>query len=89
MDIVVSVLLIVGSMFFAYFLFQQNRRRDQEALDEEINDDFSEEFGLPEYPSDDLPPESMEKVVDWLEEDMQSDQAKSNDKQLNEPEDIV
>jgi hypothetical protein len=89
MDIVISVLLIVGSMFFAYFLFKQNRRRDQDALDEEIDDDFSEEFGLPESPSGDLSPESMEKVVDWLEDDIRSDQPKPRKQQLNEPEDIV
>ena len=89
MDIVVSALLFVGSIFFAYFVYKQNRRRDEDALDEEIEQDFTDEFGLPESPSGDLSPESMEKVVDWLEDDLRDNQPKSNDKQLNETEDIV
>jgi len=89
MDVVISALLFIGSMFFAYFVYKQNRRRDEDALDEEIEQDFTDEFGLPESPSGDLSPESMEKVVDWLEDDLRDNQPKSNDKQLNETEDIV
>ena len=89
MDIVISALLIVGSMFFAFFMFKENRRRDQDALDEEIDKDFTEEFGLPESPSGALPPERMEEIVDWLEDDLKNDRPRSNEKQLNESEDIV
>ena len=89
MDVVISALLFIGSIFFAYFVYKQNRRRDEDALDEEIEQDFTDEFGLPESPSGDLSPESMEKVVDWLEDDLRDNQPKSNDKQLNETEDIV
>ena len=87
MDVVISALLFIGSMFFAYFVYKQNRRRDEDALDEEIEQDFIDEFGLPESPSGDLSPESMEKVVDWLEDDLRDNQPKS--KRLNESEDIV
>ena len=89
MDVVISALLFIGSIFFAYFVYKQNRRRDEDALDEEIEQDFTDEFGLPESPSGDLSPESMEKVVDWLEDDLKDNQPKSNDKQLNETEGMV
>jgi hypothetical protein len=89
MDVVIPVLIFLGSFLLAYFIFKESRRRDENALDEEIDQDFTEEFDLPESPSSDLSPESMEKVVDWLEDDLRDNQPKSGDKQLNETEDIV
>ena len=47
--------------------------RIKEALDEEIDRDFIEEFTLDKSPKRDLSPESMEKVVDWLEDDLKDD----------------
>ena len=89
MDVVIPVLIFLGSFLLAYFIFKESRRRDENALDEEIDQDFTEEFDLPESPSSDLSTESMEKVVDWLEDDLRDNQPKSGDKQLNETEDIV
>jgi len=89
MDVVIPVLIFLGSFLLAYFVFKESRRRDENALDEEIDRDFVEEFGLPKSLSGDLTPENMEKVVDWLEDDLRDNQPNSTDKQLNETEDIV
>lgn len=86
MDIVIAVLFLLGSILFAYLTFKENRKRDQDALDEEIDKDFVEEFGLPKSASTGLPTESMEKIVDWLEDDLKRDHSRSNVKNINEPE---
>ena len=69
MDIVLAVVLFLGSFLLAYFIWKKNKTQDQKALDEEIDSDFIEEFGLDESQEGDLSPESMEKVVGWLEDD--------------------
>jgi|SaaInlStandDraft_1057018.scaffolds.fasta_scaffold114683_1 hypothetical protein len=87
MDAVIPVLLIVGSFYFAYFIFKRNRIRDQDALDEEIANDFTEEFDLPSSPSEDLHPISMEKLVNWMEDELKNDPPK--DEVDQETEDLV
>ena len=87
MDAVIPVLLIVGSFYFAYFIFKRNRIRDQDALDEEIANDFTEEFDLPSSPSKDLHPVSMEKLVNWMEDELKNDPPK--DEVDQETEDLV
>ena len=89
MDVVLAVVLFVGSFLFAYFIWKKNRRQDQKALDEEIDSDFIEEFGLDKSQEGDLSPESMEKVVDWLEDDLKDDPTNPTGRRIDEAEDIV
>ena len=89
MDAVIPVLLILGSFYFAYFIFKRNRIRDQDALDKEIANDFTEEFDLPSSPSEDLHPVSMEKLVHWMEDELKNDQPKSKEEVDQEAEDLV
>ena len=89
MDVVLAVVLFLGSFLLAYFIWKKNRRQDQKALDEEIDSDFIEEFGLDKSQEGDLSPESMEKVVDWLEDDLKDDPTNPTGRRIDEAEDIV
>ena len=89
MDVVVAVVLFFGSFLFAYFIWKKNSRLDQMALGEEIDRDFIEEFALDKSPKGDLSPESMEKVVDWLEDDLKDDPPNPKARRIGETEDIV
>ena len=89
MDIVLAVVLFFGSFLLAYFIWKKNRRQDQKALDEEIDRDFIEEFGLDKSQAGDLSPESMEKVVDWLEDDLKDNPPNPTGRRIDEAEDIV
>jgi flagellar biosynthesis/type III secretory pathway M-ring protein FliF/YscJ len=89
MDAVIAVLLIFGSFYFAFFIFKRNRIRDQNALDKEITNDFVEEFDLPSSPSEELHPDSMEKLIDWMEDELKTDQTESKDEVDQDIEDLV
>ena len=89
MDVVVAVVLFFGSFLFAYFIWKKNSRLDQKALGEEIDRDFIEEFALDKSPKGDLSSESMEKVVDWLEDDLKDDPPNPTARRIGENEDIV
>ena len=92
MDVVLAVALFLGSFLLAYFIWKKNRGQDQKALDEEIDRDFIEEFGLDKSQAGDLSPESMEKVVDWLEDDLKDNPPNPPNptgRRIDETEDIV
>ena len=89
MEVVLAVVLFLGSFLLAYFIWKNNRRQDQKALDEEIDRDFIEEFGLDKHQEGDLSPESMEKVVDWLEDDLKDNPVNPTARRIDETEDIV
>jgi len=89
MDVVLAVVLFLGSFLLAYFIWKKNRRQDQKALDEEIDRDFIEEFGLDKSQKGDLSPETMEKVVDWLEDDLKDNPLNPTGRRIDEAEDIV
>jgi hypothetical protein len=79
MDIFLSGLLLVGAVFFAFWLSAKNRNRDSETLDVEVSRDFEEEFKLKEPSAmDDSSPE-VEDLVEWLEEDMRENQTEGGD----------
>ena len=75
MDVFLSVLLLVGGVFFAFWLSAKNRKRDSETLDREVTRDFEEEFELTEPSSMDHSSPEVEDLVEWLEEDMKEDQS--------------
>lgn len=89
MDVVLAVVLFLGSFLLAYFIWKKNRRQDQKALDEEIDRDFIEEFGLDKSQEEDLSPETMEKVVDWLEDDLKDNPPNPTGRRIDEAEDII
>ena len=70
MDIFLSVLLLVGGAILALWFNAKNRKRDSEALEKEVSQDFEEEYDLREQSSGtELGPE-MEDLIDWIEEDI-------------------
>ena len=74
MDIFLSVLLLVGGAILAFWLNAKNRKRDSEALEREVSQDFEEEYDLNEQSArTELGPE-MEDLIDWIEEDIRLDQ---------------
>ena len=74
MDIFLSVLLLVGGVILAFWLNAKNRKRDSEALEREVSQDFEEEYDLSEQGAEtELSPE-MEDLIDWIEEDISLDQ---------------
>ena len=74
MDIFLSVLLLVGGAILAFWLNAKNRKRDSEALEREVSQDFEEEYDLNEQSAGtELGPE-MEDLIDWIEEDIRLDQ---------------
>ena len=74
MDIFLSVLLLVGGAILALWFNAKNRKRDSEALEKEVSQDFEEEYDLREQSSGtELGPE-MEDLIDWIEEDIRLDQ---------------
>lgn len=74
MDIFLSVLLLVGGAILAFWLNSKNRKRDSEALEREVSQDFEEEYDLNEQSAGtELGPE-MEDLIDWIEEDIRLDQ---------------
>ena len=89
MDVVLAVALFLGSFLLAYFIWKKSRGQDQKALDEEIDRDFIEEFGLDISQEGDLSAESMEKVIDWLEDDLKADSPNPTERRIDEVEDIV
>jgi hypothetical protein len=89
MDVVLALVLFLGSFLLAYFIWKKNRSQDQKALDEEIDCDFIEEFGLDKSQEGDLSAESMEKVIDWLENDLKVDSPNPTERRIDKVEDIV
>ena len=89
MDVVLALVLFLASFLLAYFIWKKNRIQDQKALDEEIDRDFIEEFGLDNSQEGDLSPESMEKVINWLEDDLKVDSPNPTERRIYEAEDIV
>ncbi len=89
MDVVLALVLFLASFLLAYFIWKKNRSQDQKALDEEIDRDFIEEFGLDNSQEGDLSPESMEKVINWLEDDLKDDPPNPTARRIGETEDIV
>ena len=75
MDIFLSGLLLVGGVFFAFWLSAKNRKRDSETLDREVTRDFEEEFELTEPSAMDHSSPEVEDLIEWLEEDMKEDQS--------------
>ena len=74
MDIFLSVLLLVGGAILAFWLNAKNSKRDSEALEREVSQDFEEEYDLSEQSAGpELGPE-MEVLIDWIEEDIRLDQ---------------
>ena len=79
MDIFLSALLLVGGVFFAFWLSVKNRKRDSEALDREVSRDFEEEFELKESSVINHSSPEMEDLIEWLEEDMREDETQEED----------
>ena len=79
MDIFLSGLLLVGGVFFAFWLSAKNRKRDSETLDVELSRDFEEEFKLKEPLAMDHSSPELEDLVEWLEEDMRESQTEEED----------
>jgi hypothetical protein len=79
MDVFLSALLLVGGVFFAFWLSAKNRKRDSEALDREVSRDFEEEFELKEPSVINHSSPEMEDLIEWLEEDMKEDQTQEED----------
>ena len=79
MDVFLSVLLLVGGVFFAFWLSVKNRKRDSEALDREVARDFEEEFELKESSVINHSSPEMEDLIEWLEEDMREDKTQEED----------
>ena len=79
MDIFLSGLLLVGGVFFAFWLSAKNRKRDSETLDVELSRDFEEEFKLKDPLAMDHSSPEVEDLVEWLEEDMREDQTQEED----------
>ena len=79
MDIFLSGLLLVGGVFFAFWLSAKNRKRDSETLDVEVSRDFEEEFNLKEPSAMDHSSPEVEDLVEWLEEDMRANQTQEED----------
>ena len=75
MDVFLTVLLLVGGVFFAFWLSAKNKKRDSEALDREVSRDFEEEFELTESSAINPSSPEMEDLIEWLEEDMKEDQS--------------
>ena len=89
MDVLISAFIFFGALLFAFFTYRKNKVRDQNSLEKELDADFAEEFDLPESPSDEFPQASMEKIVDWLEEDLKEAPSKSRSVRVPEAEDLV
>lgn len=79
MDVFLSALLLVGGVFFAFWLSVKNRKRDSEALDREVARDFEEEFELKESSVINHSSPEMEDLIEWLEEDMREDETQEED----------
>ena len=79
MDVFLSALLLVGGVFFAFWLSVKNRKRDSEALDKEVARDFEEEFELKESSVINHSSPEMEDLIEWLEEDMREDETQEED----------
>jgi len=69
MDVFFSVVVLVLGIIVTILIFTYVRRRDVEAIEAELDEDFSEEFELDEsgQPSE----RGMEDLVEWMEEDLQ------------------
>ena len=89
MDVLVSAIFFFGALVFAFFTYRNNKLRDQNSLEKELDADFAEEFDLPESPSGEFPQASMEKIVDWLETDLKGDQSNFGSTPVREPQDLV
>lgn len=89
MDVLVSAIFFFGALLFAFYTYRNNKLRDQNSLEKELDADFSEEFDLPESPSGEFPQASMEKIVDWLEADLKEDPSNFGSTRVREPEDLV
>lgn len=74
-----SGFLLVGGIFFAFWLSAKNRKRDLETLDVELSLDFEEEFKLKEPLAMDQSSPELEDLVEWLEEDMRESQTEEED----------
>ena len=68
MDVFFSVVVLVLGIIVTILIFTYVRRRDVEAIEAELDEDFSEEFELDEssQPSE----RGMEDLVEWMEEDL-------------------
>ena len=68
MDVFFSVVVLVLGTIVTILIFTRVRRRDVEAIEAELDEDFSEEFELDEssQPSE----RGMEDLVEWMEEDL-------------------
>ena len=84
MDVFLSVLLLVGGVFFAFWLSGKNRKRDSEALDREVTRDFEEEFELTKASGLNSASPEMENVIEWLEEDMKEDGSQEDEENIFE-----
>lgn len=69
MNLFFSVVVLVLGTIVTVLIFTRVRRRDLEAIEAELDEDFSEEFALDEsgQPSE----RGMEDLVEWMEEDLQ------------------
>lgn len=68
MDLFLTILMIAGSVFVVAKVFLRERKRDAETLEEELEQDFVEEFEIDE---DGTPSErGMEELVEWMEDDL-------------------
>ena len=68
MDVFFSVVVVLLGLILAIGIFFRARRREVQAIDTELDEDFSEEFELDEsgQPSE----LGMEDLVEWMEEDL-------------------
>ncbi len=68
MDVFFSVVVLVLGIIVTILIFARVRRHDTEAIEAELDEDFSEEFEIDEagQPSE----RGMEDLVEWMEEDL-------------------
>lgn len=68
MDLFLTLLMLVGSVFVVAKVFLRERKRDAETLEEELEQDFVEDFEIGE---DGAPSEhGMKELVEWMEDDL-------------------
>ncbi len=68
MDVLLTLLMVVASVYLTFKVFMRERKRDAESLESELEQDFIEEFDLDE---DGSPSEQgMKELVEWMEDDL-------------------
>lgn len=71
MDWVIFLLLASATLYFCVFIVRIRKNRDDRALEEEVEQNFAEEFQFDQ--SGELTDKGMEDMMDWLDEQDEAD----------------